>query len=169
MFNNFANAYSTIDSPAIGSRNGVPSKVNINVTDTLDWKTTPEGDLICLNAGTWSILAQYQLEFVGFATGNINDIALIDGFFSINDVVVPASDATNSVSISAPKNVLPIGLCSNFAIGDKLSVNVASSNTLAGICRGYDNNGKKNKSYIDTNKTEVYAPSVIFTLYKIGN
>jgi hypothetical protein len=164
MFSNYANAFSTIDVPAVNSAYGLPQKVNVNVTDSNDWEITPEGDLICRNPGKWRILAQYQLVHLA-QSGDA--IALIDGYFAINDQPVAASDATNSVSKYAPKNVLPIELAGDFNFGDKLSIFAASTNTNAGICRGYQNNGAIDRSGNLTNFTNIDAPSVIVSASKI--
>lgn len=166
MFSNFANPFSTLDVPLVNAPYEFPQKVNINVTDTNDWATTPEGDIICLNPGKWNALAQFQLVYIG---KNTDEIAMIDGFYSINDIPVAGSDATSSVSRYSPKNVLPIALASEFKLGDKLSIYAASTNTNVGICRGFNNDGALDESGNKTNATNVYAPSVIFTLTKISD
>ena len=165
-FQNFANTYSLLDAPTQGSPNGVPLKVVIENSDSPDFELSPEGDLITTNPGKWSFIAQLQLFFVSDSCYFNHDVAIVDGFFSVNDVKVPFSDAGNSVSKYAPKNVLTIGLAVNLNVGDRVSLSVASTNTNVGICKFYPNDGN---TYVGlpTNNTGVVAPSVILTATKI--
>ena len=139
-FENFANTFSTIDAPAEGSPAGVPQLVDINNIDSSDFSRSPEGELVCNNPGKWRFLAQFQLTFIP-KNDFVNEVAIVDGFYSLNGQPISDSDATNSVSIMAPKNVLPIELCANLKQGDRVGIFAASTNSNVGICRGYPNNG----------------------------
>ena len=160
----FANMFSLFEAPAFASDVGVASLVKINSTDTGDFTILNSGELSVVNPGKWRFLAQYQLVFVG---GTSEDVAFVDGLFSLNGTKITQSDATSSVSSSCPKNVLAIEAILNLKVGDKVGIMVASTNTRVGICRAYNNIGLLDASGNQTNNTGVDAPSVILTATKI--
>ena len=164
-YQNFANTFSTIDAPAEGN-SGVPQQVNINNLDTPDFDRTSDGALIAMNPGRWRFLAQFQLAHIPKKDYS-NEVAIVDGFYALNDEPIADSDATNSVSIMAPKNVLPIEFCVDLKKGDKVAIFAASTNANVGLCRGYKNNGSRDLSGNPTNNTGISAPSVILTASKL--
>lgn len=166
-FSNQVNAYSTLDSPAIGSNNGETYIVKINNIDSTDFTLTPSGELVCVNPGKWRFLAQYQAVYSQFGGLFSDEPVYIDGLFRLEDRAITFSDATTSVSKLSPKNVLAIELEIDLLAGQRLSICVSSSNTKAGICRAYTNFGNLDASGNPTNDTGEIAPSVIFSASKI--
>jgi hypothetical protein len=91
-------------------------------------------ELICAEAGKWNILSQYQL--IGIANG----LGTINGWYNVNGVDVPNSDAENVTIGVDGNNVLPIGLSQYFNIGDKVKFGISSSNPdgsslLRAVCK----------------------------------
>ena len=160
----YANTFSLFDSPIVGSTSRVPSFVKLSGTDTGDFRILNTGELSVINPGKWRFLAQYQLVFIG---GESEEVAFIDGLFSLNGQKIVYSDATSSVSKKCPKNVLAIEAILEVKAGDKVGIMVASTNTRVGICRAYNNTGLTDESGNQTNNTDVEAPSVILTASKI--
>jgi hypothetical protein len=139
--------------------------VKINSIDTGDFTILSNtGEIQVVNPGRWRILAQYQLVFVGGAS---EEVAFVDGLFTVNGNKIIQSDATSSVSSKCPKNVLVIEEIFNLRVGDRVGIMVASTNTRVGICRAYNNSGNTDESGNQTNITDVEAPSVMLTASKL--
>ena len=171
-FSNLANVFAseTVPAPHVGK--GQVTYVPWNLTDSTDWVIDSRNPtkLINVNPGVWSVIAQLQLSSNRRLLENLNGktAVLIDGFFRLNKEKVAASDATSSVSLLNPKNVLAIALTLKFKKGDVLNLGVASTNPLLGFCAGSVNDGSKDENGNETNNTGVYAPSVIFTMSKLS-
>lgn len=109
--------------------------LTLSSTDTPSWVIgSDHHELICAEAGKWNILSQYQL--VGIANG----LGTINGWYNVNGVDVPNSDAENVTIGVNGNNVLPIGLSQYFNIGDKVKFGISSSNSdgsslLRAVCK----------------------------------
>ena len=154
---NYSNPYSLTTAPKSAN---VEETVPIDSVDTCDWRIDPETKgLVCKNAGTWNILAQYQVV-------NINPKddaaeAQIDGWFIVNGNNVPYSDAASNANMLNSKNVLAIGAVIEFKKDDVLEFGIASFTKDGSL--NVDVNG------FSTNRDITFAPSLIITASKVSS
>lgn len=142
-----------------------PSTLNQNqyapfsFTDTFNWyyDSDSKDTIVCKNAGYWTFTAQYQM--VNLAAASQGSYAAVSGWFNVNDVDVPNSDASSYISLANGKTVFILGYAQYFNAGDRVKIGVRSSNdsldaTLHTVCKSY------------TNATGVVAPSLLVTAVK---
>ena len=116
----YANIISDVQSP---SAVNTKEYLTLNSVDTPSWVIGSDPhELVCVEAGKWAILSQYQL--VGIAPG----VGTLNGWFNVNGVDVPKSDAENVTTGINENNVLPIQLAQYFNIGDRVKIGISSSN-----------------------------------------
>ena len=154
MTSDYANVYST---------NNGPLKANVNElvvftnSDTTDFELSGSR-LICKNPGIWTFISQYQLYSNITSTEYVK--AILDGWFLLNGVAIPGSDASSSTSILSGTNVLVIELVLELNVDDYVELGVR--------CSSYnDKVDVEIKSILD--QYEIGTPSVILSLLKIRN
>jgi hypothetical protein len=145
-----------------------PSTINVNqyvpfsFSESFNWSYDPNDNTIieCKNAGNWTFIAQYQMvNVVGASRG---DYAQVAGWFNINGVDVPNSDAAAYIALANGKYNFIIGYAQYFNLGDKVKIGIRSSNSssdniLHTLC----------DSFIDS--VEVVNPSVVVSAVKTSN
>ena len=151
-FANFANVTSLIDLPLKPNNNEL---VVLSTQDTNDF-TINGNKLIVKNPGKWLVLNQYQLY--SYQKQDSGADGLLDGWFRVNGVNVPYSDATTSSSVLSGVNVLPIAIALNAKLGDELEFGIRCSSQNNEVSSGM-------KKYVAP--TTITAPSTIITLLKI--
>jgi hypothetical protein len=109
--------------------------VTLSSADTPSWVIGSDPkELVCVEAGKWNILTQYQM------ISTQNGLGVLNGWFNLNGVDVPDSDAEGTTLGPNNHNVLAIGLSKYFNVGDKVKFGISSSNTdgattLRAICK----------------------------------
>jgi hypothetical protein len=132
----YANGISSIQSP---SALNTPEYLVLSSIDTPSWVIGSDPtELVCVENGKWAILSQYQL--IGIAPG----VGTLNGWFNVNGVDVPNSDAENVTTGENENNVLPIQFAQYFNKGDKVKFGISSSNfdgssTLRAVCKTTNN------------------------------
>lgn len=98
--------------------------VTLTSLDTPAWAINPndKSELICVEAGKWTILSQYQL--VGIRDGK----SALYGFFNFNGVDVPNSDAVATTNLINDESILAVGGSGYFNKGDKVKIGIESRN-----------------------------------------
>jgi hypothetical protein len=109
-----------------------PTKLNtrefikIDTIDTPAWAIGSDPhELVCVENGKWNWLCQYQLISL---PGDNNSVSTINGWYNVNGVDVPDSDAESSTILTNQNNVLAIGLSKYFNKGDKVKFGILSTN-----------------------------------------
>jgi len=132
----YANCISDIQTP---SALNTPEYLVLSSIDTPSWVIGSDPtELVCVENGKWAILSQYQL--IGIAPG----VGTLNGWFNVNGVDVPNSDAENVTTGENENNVLPIQFAQYFNKGDKVKFGISSSNTdgsstLRAVCKTTNN------------------------------
>ena len=132
----YSNAISDLQSP---SALNTKEYLILSSVDSPSWVIGSDPhEFICAEAGKWGILSQYQL--IGVASG----VGTLNGWFNVNGVDVPNSDAENVTTGINENNVLPIELAQYFNVGDKVKFGISSSNTdgsstLRTVCKTTNN------------------------------
>jgi hypothetical protein len=162
-------AYSNDTVPNIGSSYKTPQKVNlINSINNSYFEINENNNLVCKTAGIWNINIIFQLVFISNNKCNKNNSAIIDGFITINDELLMSSDGSSSVSLLTPKNTLSLNEIIVLNENDEIKVWISSTNTCAGICASYFNDGSNDQFNNPTNNTGQLTHSVNVTLTSIN-
>jgi hypothetical protein len=153
-FKNYANISSNMNFPVHPNNNEYISFTN---SDTNDF-TLNGSKLICNNAGTWSLTAQYQCY--SYRTTDLGANSEVDGWIRVNGVNIENSDATWSSTLLNELGVLTIGTVVVLKQGDSVEFGIRSSSLDNKI-----NNGIIN--YVTP--TGLTAPSIILTGFKVNS
>lgn len=131
----YANVISHVQAPsALNTR----EFITLTSVDTPSWVIGSDPhELVCVEAGKWNILAQYQLISI------LGGLSTLNGWININGVDVPDSYAAGYASEVNEIYVLPIGFSQYFNVGDRvkfgiLSTNQSSSTALELVVRTTD-------------------------------
>jgi len=152
-FKNYANVISLTDSPIKPNKNQF---VILNDIDTTDFVFNDNTKLVVKNPGKWVFLSQYQLY--SYDNNITGQNGLIDGWFRINNIDIPNSDATTSSSVLSGFNVLPIGFIVDLKLNDIIEFGIRTTSLNNDITTGI-------KEYIAPSR--IQAPSLILTCHKI--
>ena len=154
---NYSNTISKIQSPSLPNVN---EYIHLSEVDTPDWTIDPKDNTkyVCQNPGAWQILTQYQMVNI-IPTTSSGVEAQIAGWFNVNGVDIPNSDATGCVPNKNGKNVLAIAYNNYFNKGDYVKFgirSISSDGNLNAVVQGY------------VDATGIYAPSVIISALKFA-
>ena len=159
-FSNYQNPFSILQIPVKANRiEFVP--IEPTSLDTNDF-VLAAGDatkLQCVNPGSWLFMSQYQL--VGLKNVKKAKYGRVNGFYRLNGVNVPNSDAFASVVDKDGAAVLVICLAITLKVGDIVQFAVESTAKCSKpnvVCK--DISGEE----LGTGDN---APSVIFTITKV--
>lgn len=150
--NGGANMASFTDTPKIVNSN-ILLQWNYNDSDEF---TISGSQIIANRSGTYQFFTQYQLYNYSSCLTGPN--GLLDGFFRLNGVDVPFSDATTSSSVLSGVNVLPVASVFELVEGDiiQIGVRLSSIDNLRTVgC----------KTFIPP--SQVRAPSCILTVFRL--
>ena len=111
------------------SNTQAPTKLNkkeyivIDSVDTPSWVIGSDPtEIVCVEDGKWNLLSQYQL--ISLKAG----LSTLNGWYNVNGVDVPDSDAEQCSNGIDDNSVLAIGLSGYFNKGDKVKFGILSSN-----------------------------------------
>lgn len=153
---NFFKNYSVINTP---STININQYVPFSFKETFNWDyaTSDNTTIICKNPGYWTFTTQYQM--VNVVAASQGSYSKVSGWFNVNGVDVPGSDAASYISLANGKTIFIIGFALYFNAGDKVKIGIRSSNSstdgiLHTLCKSY------------TDNSNVIAPSVLVNAVK---
>ena len=152
-FKNYANIVSFSNLPLRTNDNEL---CILNKIDTSDFTVDNATRLVVKNPGKWVFLSQYQLY--SYDNNITGPNGLVDGWFRVNGVNVPNSDATSSSAVLSGVNVLPIALVVDLKLNDYVEFGVRSTSLNNKVTTGI-------KELLP--QTRINAPSLILSAHKI--
>lgn len=153
-FKNYANIYSTINSPNIANNNETVIFTNIENDDF----TLNGSKIICNNAGSWTLTIEYQIYSYVNQQDFVKDI--LDTWLIINGKNVDNSNSTSTSTILSGSNTLVQSFCIELNINDYFECGIRSSSYDSNVNIGI-------KSFLD--QSNIDSPSVIISVSKISS
>ena len=146
----YANIVSSIPGPV---QSLVKEYIYFDECDSEFWKIgSDKRDLICLQSGFWTLLANYQLVGIG------DGLAKLHGWFNVNDVDIKKSDCCGSSVIKGNDSIMLVSYNIYLNVGDIVRCGVFSTDVNKIVC----------KSTLNP-PPGLECPGIIFTATKFSN